>query len=109
MDRYRRIVPEIFCRQPSASVFEEALLQIGFSSRIRLRSLGDTADDVNIIRYNPYQSVFALWSSSGCAKHSPLGRRLVRAAGLEPALPCEKRILSPLRLPLRHARTIRRS
>ena len=38
---------------------------------------------------------------------SDLGRArtLVRAAGLEPALPCEKRILSPLRLPFRHART----
>jgi hypothetical protein len=35
-------------------------------------------------------------------------KQLVRAAGLEPALPCEKRILSPLRLPLRHARTLNR-
>ena len=29
---------------------------------------------------------------------------LVRAAGIEPALPYGKRILSPLRLPFRHAR-----
>jgi Cyclic nucleotide-binding domain len=33
------------------------------------------------------------------------GRRLVRAAGLEPARDYSQRILSPLRLPLRHART----
>ena len=33
-------------------------------------------------------------------------RRMVRATGLEPALDYSKRILSPLRLPLRHARTL---
>ena len=30
--------------------------------------------------------------------------KMVRAVGIEPTLPCEKRILSPLRLPFRHAR-----
>jgi hypothetical protein len=29
---------------------------------------------------------------------------LVRAEGLEPSRPCSQRILSPLRLPFRHAR-----
>ena len=38
------------------------------------------------------------------AAPSEAQRSLVRAAGLEPALPYGKRILSPLRLPLRHAR-----
>ena len=32
--------------------------------------------------------------------------QLVRAAGLEPARDYSQRILSPLRLPLRHARTL---
>ena len=31
---------------------------------------------------------------------------LVRTAGLEPALPCEKQILSLLRLPFRHVRLV---
>jgi len=40
------------------------------------------------------------------AASSDMGRTriLVRAAGIEPALPYGKRILSPLRLPFRHAR-----
>ena len=38
--------------------------------------------------------------SSDVSRDQPL----VRAEGLEPSLPCEKRILSPLRLPFRHAR-----
>ena len=42
------------------------------------------------------------WSSSVSSHNN---KRMVRAAGLEPARDYSQRILSPLRLPLRHART----
>lgn len=67
--------------------------------------------DRSLYRMTCWSAALARRSSSaywnGCTPMIERDRQKLRTAGLEPALPFGKGILSPLRLPFRHARLIR--